>query len=107
MNKLSTWMLENMHKDSGAHFRLTRRIECIDGFTLSVQASAGAYCAPRNNEGPWYEVEVGFPSATPDIIMSYAEQPEIPTNTVYGYVPIELVQRLIDLHGGIKGAVES
>lgn len=81
-------------------FPLTPRIVCKDGFSLSVQATHGAYCQPRDNQGPWYEVEVGFPSAAPDLLMSYAEQPEKPTDTVYGYVPIELVEQLIEQHGG-------
>lgn len=85
---------------NGSHFPLARRIKCVDGFSLSVQATAAAYCSPRENLGPWYEVEVGFPSAAPEFIMSYAEQPEIPTETVYGYVDIDLVEKLIDTHGG-------
>lgn len=81
-------------------FPLAKRIVCADGFSLSVQATHGAYCSPRVNIGPWYQVEVGFPSAEPEFIMGFAEQPEIPTDTVYGYVDIELVEKLIALHGG-------
>lgn len=83
-------------------FPLAKRIECSDGFSLSVQASHGAYCMPRTNIGPWYMVEVGFPSDVPTGIMNYAENPDSPTDTVYGYVPIELVEELIDAHGGMK-----
>jgi hypothetical protein len=83
-----------------SEFPLAKRIVCADGFSLSVQATHGAYCSPRQNLGPWSAVEVGFPSAAPELIMEYAEQPEIPTETVYGYVPIELVERLIAMHGG-------
>lgn len=83
-----------------SEYPLAKRIVCADGFSLSVQATQGAYCSPRENIGPWDEVEVGFPSAKPELIMEYAEQPEIPTGTVYGYVPIELVEQLIALHGG-------
>ena len=83
-------------------FPLAKRIECEDGFSLSVQASHGAYCSPRTNLGPWDQVEVGFPSDVPTEIMHYAEQPEKPTETVYGYVPIELVETLIAAHGGMK-----
>ena len=86
-------------------FPLSKRIECADGFSLSVQATHGAYCSPRSNVGPWYAVEVGFPSARPDCIMEYAEQPENPTNTVYGYVPIKLVEKLIAEHGGMSANV--
>jgi hypothetical protein len=81
-------------------FPLAKRITCVDGFSLSVQATHGAYCSPRENIGPWRQVEVRFPSAEPEFIMHRAEQPETPTDTVYGYVDIELVEQLIALHGG-------
>ena len=85
----------------GSMFPLAKRITCVDGFSLSVQATHGAYCSPRKNIGPWYEVEVGFPSEKPELIAHHAENPNDPTGTVYGYVDIELVEQLIDLHGGI------
>lgn len=82
-------------------FPVAKRIVCADGFSLSVQATHGAYCSPRENVGPWYEVEVGFPSAKPNAeVMAYAEEPDEPTDTVYAYVPIELVEKLIEEHGG-------
>ena len=87
-------------------FPLAKRIECEDGFSLSVQASHGAYCSPRTNIGPWEEVEVGFPSDVPTNIMRYCENSESPTQTVYGYVPIELVEELIAAHGGMKANAE-
>lgn len=86
---------------------VAKRIECADGFSLSVQASYGAYCFPRTNLGPWYDVEVGFPSEVPTQIMRYCEQPENPTDTVYAYVPIGLVEELIEAHGGMKKALEA
>ena len=82
---------------------LTPLITCKDGFYLSVQASSLHYSCPRKNIASRYvEVEVGFPSLKPEFIMSYAEEPENPTETVYGYVPIELVEQLIEFHGGMK-----
>ncbi len=87
-------------------FPLAKRIECEDGFSISVQASHSAYCSPRTNIGPWYQVECGFPSDVPTEIMNYAEQQEKPTETVYGYVPIELVEELIAAHGGMKANVD-
>lgn len=79
------------------------RITCADGFSLSVQVHAGAYCAPRDGYGPdWFEAEIGFPSERPtDAVMAYAENAEKPTDTVYGYVPMELIEELVQLHGGI------
>lgn len=91
----------NEHRPKTGSYPLTPRIKCADGFSMSVQATEGTYCTPRENQGPWEEVEVGFPSAEPDFIMQFAEQPEKPTETVYGYVPVELVEKLVDHHGGL------
>ena len=88
----------------GGHYPLARRITCADGFSLSVQATQAAYCSPRRNEGPWHQVEVGFPSAAPEFIAHKAENPDKLTETVYGYVDIALVEQLIDLHGGFDDA---
>ena len=82
---------------------LKPEIECADGVTLSVQASAFHYCTPRNDIGPWTEFEVGFPSVCPpDSWKEYCEDWGRPTDTVYGRVPQELIWEFIELHGGIK-----
>lgn len=77
------------------------RIICKDGFSVSVQASKTHYCRPRINTGPYSRVELGYPSETVTEWMKYAETPESPTETVYGYVPIEIVEDVIEQHGGI------
>lgn len=78
------------------------RIVCRDKFEISVQASEYHYCAPRDREGPWIEVECGYPSAHPgEPMMAYCESPETPTETVYGYVPVGIVEALIESHGGM------
>lgn len=33
--------------------------------------------------------------------MAYAENPDEPCDTVYGYVPVEIVCQLVEKHGGI------
>lgn len=77
-------------------------IHCPDGYVVSVQASENHYCEPRINHAESYEkVELGFPNQKDDLIMDYAEDPDNPTETVYGFVPIELVEKLIQKHGGI------
>jgi len=78
------------------------RIVCFDGFSMSVKASEYSYCAPRNNFGPWSEVEVGFPSAESKFLMPYAEDESCPTDTVYGYVPLSVVVEVIIEHGGLS-----
>ena len=52
--------------------------------------------------GPWVEVEVGFPSVVEPLLFEYAESPGRWTDTVYPYVPIELVASVIEVHGGVK-----
>ena len=78
-----------------------RKVVCGDGFSMSVQASSMHYCSPKNDEGPWETVEVGFPSAIEPLLWDYADEPGAWTNTVYGYVPIELVATVIEVHGGL------
>ena len=78
-------------------------VVCRDGFTMSVQASKFHYCFPRENEGPYELVEVGYPSAKEDLLLDYAEEPDIPTSTVYGYVPVEVVEAVLEKHGGFAG----
>ena len=78
------------------------RLYCNDGYSISVQASAFHYCYPRLNGAKNYEsVELGFPSMEDELINEYAEGLDY-TETVYGYVPIEIVEKLIEKHGGIK-----
>ena len=75
---------------------------CADGFKMSVQAHAGAYCLPRMSGAPVYrEVEVGFPSKREELLMAWAEEPDKPTQTVYAYVPVQVVTNVIAKHGGI------
>ena len=91
---------------TGAGYRfatILKRIECADGFNLSVQAGDALYSTPRDDRGPWTAVEVGYPSGRPepwDEWSKYAEEAADPTATVYGYVPFAMVEALIEAHGG-------
>lgn len=79
-----------------------RRIVCKDGETLSVQASELHYSTPRQNKGPYSEVEVGYPSVQPpETWKEFCEDWDKPTQTVYGYIPVNLVEEFIQAHGGI------
>ena len=80
-----------------------KTVVCEDGFTMSVQANFSAYCAPRIDGATYYEVEVGYPSEEEPLIMEYAEDPSKPTDTVYGYVPVNTVYLIITKHGGMTG----
>ena len=70
---------------------VTKRIVCNDGFSISVQANTFSYCIPHDNKAwPYSKVELGFPSAIDDLIEDFSEEPGT-TETVYPYVPIEIV----------------
>ena len=78
------------------------RITLHDGETLSVQANRFAYCSPRCNGLQYYDyLEVGFPSFTPTFL-SYAEDPDTPTETIYPYVPAQIICDEINAHGGLS-----
>jgi hypothetical protein len=77
-------------------------LECKDGFSVSMQTGKFLYCEPRDNAGPWTHVELGFPSGYEEELMEYAEDKDRPTGTVYGWVPLELVARVVTAHGGLK-----
>ncbi len=86
---------------------IRKRTVCNDGVSLSIQADEYKYCQPRDDEGPWHQVEVGFITdakdetfTPPDTWREYADG-DFPSD-VYGYIPIALVKAFIDEHGGVK-----
>lgn len=82
------------------------RVVCTDGFSISVQASEDHHCEPRENFlKRYYTVEIGYPSEEEPLLIDYAEDPEKPTGTIYGYVPVELVDKVLWKHGGIDSKV--
>ena len=81
------------------------RIECKDGFNISVQGSEFNYAMPRMDNPPdgYTHVECGFPSAPPatEALRGFAERPHKYTDTVYGYVPVAVVWAELEAHGGV------
>ena len=83
-------------------FKMNKKVVCKDGFTMSVQAGETQYCQPRTSGADRYtEVEIGFPSASEDLLLEFAEDSRIPTDTIYPYVPASLVSLVIAKHGGM------
>ena len=78
-----------------------KKIVCADGFAMSVQADEGAYCSPRNDVGPYNEAEIGFPTEEEVLLMPFVEDHSRPTDTVYAYVPSNVITLVIAKHGGI------
>lgn len=82
-----------------------KAMELVDGTTLSVQAGYGKYSTPRQEKSfPYNKVEVGYPSTYIPEFMPYIDggQDEDPTESVYAYVPVEVVNQVIQSRGGIK-----
>ena len=83
-------------------YKRNKMVVCADGFNMSVQAHNGAYCEPRLDAQKKYTlVEIGFPSAKEPLIMPWCEDDQKPTETVYGYVPVDVVSNVIVKHGGL------
>ena len=87
------------------------RITCKDGFSISVQGSSFSYATPRVDNPPngYTHVECGFPSTTPKTkeLREFAELcgTDDYTETVYGYVPVEIVEAELEAHGGVVEGV--
>ena len=89
------------------------RIFFNNGGDISIQASRTAYSQPRDNEGPYTHMELGYPSegtVLPKNVLKYVEQggvynddgSENPYKNVYPYVPVSVIKELINANGGIK-----
>jgi len=94
----------------GTKIQKTRkRIKCVDGFSISVQASEYNYCSPKENGHSviYTQVELGFPNREDDLIKEYVEDlsrgdEDIDyTGSVYPYVPSHIVALMIASHGGM------
>jgi hypothetical protein len=109
MTNADSTSINDWHKatsESRGHY-IVPRLECADGFTMSVQASGGHYCSPREDKAwPYSMFEIGYPSKKEQLITKYAESPGEWTKTVYGFVPVEIVEAVIAKHGGLKVPAE-
>lgn len=82
-----------------------KAIQCTDGFEISVQASEYSYCSPRVTQDiEYHQFECGFPNApVPELNKWKDGGDEVDDKeTVYGYVPVEVIVKLVESHGGIK-----
>ena len=75
-------------------------VVCADGTTLSVQASTIHYCSPRNDQGPWDSVEVGFVTNPKGGQYTPKGWKQYGGPDVFGRVPIATVNKFIRARGG-------
>lgn len=86
------------------------RVTLKDGVSMSIQASGFHYSEPRKSGLSKYEsYEVGYPSDVIEQLIPYAEcmseDREELLNTVYGYVPHEVLVDVVREHGGLEIAI--
>jgi|SaaInlStandDraft_1057018.scaffolds.fasta_scaffold18110_5 hypothetical protein len=91
----------NVKRD--AENRFIPHLKLKDGFEMSVQGSEFNYSHPREMTDRYEEMEIGFPTMEEPLLMEYAEDKDQPTQTVYGYVPADVIAKVIEKHGGIDG----
>ena len=85
------------------------KIVCSDGFEMSVQVGSSLYSTPKKVAKRYSAVEIGFPSVHEPLIEEFAETfykedgEDITdyTDTVYPYVPVRIVDKVLKKHGGI------
>tara|TARA_B100000929_G_scaffold199422_1_gene158346 strand:+ start:215 stop:583 length:369 start_codon:yes stop_codon:yes gene_type:complete len=81
-------------------------IVCSDGFSMSVQVGYSLYSKPKKVAKRYSEVEIGYPSEHEPLLEEYAETIFEDgfvdyTDTVYPYVPVKVVNKVLKKHGGI------
>lgn len=85
------------------------RLILADGGSMSVQASGFHYCSPRRDLESYAEYdsfEVGFPSCHYPELDAYQDGfGSDPTDTVYAYVPKEVLEQLFTRVGGVTAVL--
>lgn len=80
------------------------RLQLKSGLSLSVQLGLGMYCTPRENldrAADYLAAEVGYPTESVPELLEYADDPDYPIETVYGYVPMTVLAQIYEKHGGL------
>ena len=82
-------------------------IVCADGFSMSVQVGPHLYSEPKKVAKRYSKVEIGYPSEREPLLEEYVELSLFDenfvdyTDTVYPYVPVKVVDKVLKKHGGI------
>ena len=109
--KINEFIQRNLKVTYPAEMTSSRlpQIVCEDGFSMSVQVGYSLYSTPKKIAKRYSAVEIGFPSEHEPLIEEWAEftpfgeEDEEPdyTDTVYPYVPVKVVDKVLKKHGGI------
>lgn len=92
--------LKTICPEMGCDMFTNQRVICMDFFNVSIQANAYTNCSPRGDfaDVSVYETfELGFPNRFDSLLMESEDSQQI----VFPHVPREVVEELIQKHGGI------
>lgn len=98
--KATTNFLKDRLGEHGFHRAL---LFLNDGNCISIQASSGHYSSPRENSLDFYSsVEISYDSEKcldSNLIQLLSDYKDC--DNICGYVPIEIIEKIIEYHGGI------
>jgi len=81
---------------------LRPRVYFNNGGGISMQASHYHNCVPKDDEGPYESIELGYPDEMvkiPEEMYTFEEQG---SDGLYNFVPASVVVKLIELNDGVK-----
>ena len=81
------------------------RAKCADGYSVSIQAGSGSgvRCWPNEDTDEFTHVALDFPSCVDEELLPYRFDLEDDDEIFYFFVPVEVVDRVLEKHGGIVG----
>ena len=92
--------LEKLDLSRARPDKLIPPVTCADGFWISIQGHQGAYSKPCNICSVVYQYESMDVKVSAEI-SALKEYQNGDGSTNYGYVPVELIEALLVMHGGI------
>lgn len=95
---IQEWLTKTHYPSYSGVIR-SEKVRCKDGFEISVQASIWHYCIPRatlRNGNKYKKLELGYANMREELLEEYKE------GAVYPYVPVEVVNKVLEKHGGIE-----
>lgn len=81
------------------------RAKCADGYSVSIQAGSGAgvRCWPNEDTDKFTHVALDLPSCVDEELLPYRYDLDDPDEIFYFFVPVEIVDKVLEKHGGIVG----
>jgi hypothetical protein len=100
-DKMKDWVndfLRQTRRESAikGFLKVRPKVICATTLTMSIQTGEGLYCEPRDANGPYTKVEVGYPSRKPPRSWAkYLDGDNFRNDWqgVYAYIPVELVNK--------------